>query len=65
MVMASLAWILKAWAALLVPESPRREAKHRAEKRKLLRMEFRTFWANSVISPHRIRAASGAYVTLV
>jgi hypothetical protein len=45
MVMASLAWSLKAWAALLVPESPRHAERHRAEKRSLLRMEFRTFCA--------------------
>ena len=42
MVMASLAWSLKAWSALLVPVSPRHQAKHQAEKRKLLRMEFAT-----------------------
>ena len=29
MVMASLAWSLKAWSALLVPVSPRHAAKHR------------------------------------
>jgi Transposase DDE domain group 1 len=45
MVMASLAWSLKAWAALLVPELPRHASKHRAEKQALLRMEFRTFRA--------------------
>jgi hypothetical protein len=43
MVMASLAWTLKAWFALSLPESPRHRAKHQAEKRTLLRMEFRTF----------------------
>ena len=43
MVMASLAWSLKAWAALLLPEHPRWSEKHRAEKRSLLRMEFSTF----------------------
>jgi hypothetical protein len=43
MVMASLAWSLKAWAALLVPEHARWSEKHRAEKRSLLRMEFSTF----------------------
>ncbi len=43
MVMASLAWSLKAWAALLVPEHGRWAEKHRAEKRCLLRMEFSTF----------------------
>ena len=43
MVMASLAWSLKAWAALLLPEHPRWAERHRAEKRSLLRMEFSTF----------------------
>jgi hypothetical protein len=42
-VMASLAWSLKAWAALLLPEHSRWAEKHRAEKRSLLRMEFSTF----------------------
>jgi hypothetical protein len=44
-VMASLAWTLKAWSALLVPVSPRHAARHEAEKRSLLRMEFATFRA--------------------
>jgi hypothetical protein len=43
MVMASLAWSLKAWAALLLPEEGRWREKRRAEKQKLLRMEFATF----------------------
>jgi hypothetical protein len=43
MVMASLAWSLKAWSALLLPEHPRWGERHRAEKRSLLRMEFSTF----------------------
>ena len=43
MVMTSLAWSLKAWAALLLPEHPRWVERHRAEKRALLRMEFTTF----------------------
>jgi hypothetical protein len=43
MVMASLAWTLKAWAALLLPETGRWAEKHRQEKRRLLRMEFTTF----------------------
>jgi hypothetical protein len=54
MVMASLAWSLKAWAALLVPESPRHAERHRAEKRSLLRMEFRTFCAAMVAMPCQI-----------
>jgi DDE family transposase len=54
MVMASLAWSLKAWAALLVPESPRHAVKHRAEKQKLLRMEFRSFCAAVIAVPCQI-----------
>jgi hypothetical protein len=54
MVMASLAWSLKAWSALLVPVSPRHEAKHKAEKRTLLRMEFATFRAAFIEMPCQI-----------
>jgi len=54
MVMASLAWNLKAWSALLVPVSPRHEAKHKAEKRTLLRMEFTTFRAAFIEMPCQI-----------
>lgn len=43
MIMASLAWTLKAWAALLLPETGRWAKKHRKEKRTLLRMEFASF----------------------
>ena len=43
MVMASLAWSLKAWAALLLPEQGRRTEQRREEKQTLLRMDFATF----------------------
>lgn len=43
MVMASLAWSLKAWSALLLPETGRWKAQRAAEKRTLLRMDFATF----------------------
>jgi hypothetical protein len=43
MVMASLAWSLKAWSALVLPETGRWAEKYRAEKRSLLRMEFSTY----------------------
>ena len=49
MVMASLAWSLKAWAALLLPEQGRWKEKRRVEKRTLLRMDFVTF-RNAVIN---------------
>jgi hypothetical protein len=54
MVMASLAWSLKAWSALLVPVSARHAAKHRAEKRTLLRMEFATYCAVFIQMPCQI-----------
>jgi hypothetical protein len=54
MVMASLAWSLKAWSALLVPVAPRHQAKHEAEKRTLLRMEFATYCAAFIQMPCQI-----------
>ena len=49
MVMASLAWSLKAWSALLLPEQGRWKEEHKKEKQRLLRMDFSTFrnaWIN-------------------
>ena len=44
MVMTALAWNLKAWWALMLPESPGRwQAQHREEKQRVLRLEFRSF----------------------
>ena len=43
MLMASLAWTLKAWFALSLPISPRWEERHVADRDEVLRMEFRTF----------------------
>ena len=44
MVMTALAWNLKAWWALTLPETPGRwHERHRAEKHTVLRMEFKTF----------------------
>ena len=54
MVMASLAWTLKAWTALALPVSPRWKQKHEAEKQSLLRMEFRTFLNAFMRVPCRI-----------
>ena len=54
MVIASLAWSLKAWSALMIPVSPRHATKHKAEKRSLLRMEFATFCAAIVQMPSQI-----------
>jgi hypothetical protein len=62
MVMASLAWSLKAWSALLVPVSPRHAARHAAEKRRLLRMEFRTFCAALIQMPCQILRSGGRLI---
>ena len=44
MVMTALAWNLKAWWALTLPERPGRwQERHQAEKRWVLRLEFKTF----------------------
>lgn len=43
MVMASLAWTLKAWFALSLPETGRWAVKYKSEKRTVLRMKFKTF----------------------
>lgn len=43
MVIGSLAWSLKAWAALMLPVGGRWHERRREEKRKLLRMDFTTF----------------------
>jgi len=43
MLMTSLAWTLKAWAALLLPVEPRKREEHQAERQTWLRMEFKTF----------------------
>jgi hypothetical protein len=62
MVMASLAWSLKAWSALLVPVSPRHAVKHETEKRTLLRMEFSTFCASLIQMPCQIIRRAGRVI---
>jgi hypothetical protein len=55
MVMTALAWTLKAWWALLLPESPGRwQEHHRAEKARVLRMEFKTFVNTFVTIPCQV-----------
>jgi Transposase DDE domain group 1 len=43
MVMAALAWSIKAWCALLLPTSPRWAKLHNEQRRRLLTMDFKTF----------------------
>jgi hypothetical protein len=54
MVAASLAWSLKAWAALQLPIAPRWRAEHRREQRLLLRMDFRGFVNQLINIPAQI-----------
>jgi hypothetical protein len=54
MVMASVAWSLKAWSALLLPERGRWKKKHREEKQTLLKMEFATFRQAMIQVPAQI-----------
>lgn len=54
MVMACLAWNLKAWYALLLPVSKRWKDKHEHQKHKILRMEFKTFRKYFVTVPCQI-----------
>ena len=54
MVMGSLAWSLKAWAALMLPEDGRRREDRREEKRRLLRMDFATFRRAMILVPAQI-----------
>ena len=55
MVMTALAWNLKAWWALMLPESPGRwQERHQTQKQWVLRMEFRTFLNAFVLLPCQI-----------
>ena len=61
MIMASLAWTLKAWCALMLPVSPRSEAQHEQQRSRLLTMEFRTFRAALIDIPCQI-VKTGRYI---
>lgn len=54
MVMAALAWSMKAWFALLIPEEGRWRDRRAAEKRELLRMEFKRFLHSVVLVPVQV-----------
>ena len=58
MVMASLAWNLKAWYALLLPTKGRWHKKHKSQKQKVLRMEFKKFRNFFIMLPCQIVKAS-------
>jgi len=54
MVIASLAWSLKAWFALLIPVAPRWRAQHEADRERVLRMDFRSFIQRLILVPAQI-----------
>ncbi len=54
MVMAALAWTLKAWFALRVPETGRWAAQYATEKRAILRMEFKAFLHAFMLVPVQV-----------
>lgn len=54
MVIASLAWSLKAWFALVSPVSPRWRKQHEAERQRVLRMDFRSFLQRLIGIPAQI-----------
>lgn len=54
MVMASLAWTLKAWMALSLPICGRWRQKHQAERKRWLTMEFRSFLERVINVPAQI-----------
>ena len=54
MVMTSLAWNLKAWYALWLPENGRWAKQHRADKQRVLQMEFKRFVNTLVLLPCQI-----------
>ncbi len=54
MVMASLAWTLKAWLALLLPARGRWARRHAGERDRVLRMEFRTFLNAFMLVPAQV-----------
>lgn len=54
MLMTSLAWSMKAWLALSLPETGRWQDRRRKEKLRLLKMEFRTFVTDMIRIPCQI-----------
>lgn len=54
MVMTALAWTLKAWFALRLPETGRWAARYAAEKTAVLRMEFKAFLQAFMLMPVQV-----------
>lgn len=58
MVIASIAWSLKAWFAMMTPVAPRWRERHEADRERVLRMDFRSFVQRFLLVPAQI-ARSG------
>lgn len=54
MVIASLAWSIKAWTALLLPVAPRWRERHQVEQSRVLRMDFRGFVQTFILLPAQV-----------
>jgi hypothetical protein len=54
MVIASLAWTLKSWFALIIPISPRWKEKHRQERWEVMRMGFHRFIDAFILVPAQV-----------
>lgn len=54
MIIASLAWSLKAWFAMLTPVAPRWRERHEQDRERVLRMDFRSFVQRFVLVPAQI-----------
>src|SRR5690606_38452246 len=62
MVIASLAWTLKAWFALLLPVTPRWRERHDADQLRVLCMDFRTSLQHFVLIPAQILMKSRSLI---
>ncbi len=54
MVIASLAWSIKAWFALLLPIAARAREQHQADQLRVLRMDFRSFLQRFMLIPAQV-----------
>ena len=62
MVIASLAWTLKAWFALSLPETGRWAEKYKTQKASVLKMEFKRFLHAFMLVPCQIARRAGRVV---
>jgi len=66
MVMASLAWTLKAWFALGLPAKGRWKAEHASDKAEVLKMGFKKFFDNFILVPAQfVRTGRRKYLRLL